>query len=191
MSALPPITRPNGKLYRPRHLRSQLLGDEDEVNEIVVFGTLLVAEARGIAELDARALSRQWYPDGDTEFVLVGDPKPVWYRREFRGIHEDSPVYGFVVDEEKGAFGYLWRIEDRDILDSRPDGVMPPPLDGLEALATREENTNGSAGGDHDHRPVQHRDGKPPWCKVCGLTTEGLEPVSRLSGRPPSEDTPK
>lgn len=61
----------------------------------------------------------------------------------------------------------------------------------LELPAREEENTNGSAGGDHDHRPVQHRDGKPPWCKVCGLTTEGLEPVSRLSGRPPSEESPK
>lgn len=28
-----------------------------------------------------------------------------------------------------------------------------------------------------DHRPVQHRDGKPPWCKTCGLTAYGVEPV--------------
>ncbi|OOB90301.1 hypothetical protein [Rathayibacter sp. VKM Ac-2630] len=25
---------------------------------------------------------------------------------------------------------------------------------------------------DHDHRPVQHRDAKPPWCPVCKLTAE-------------------
>ena len=131
MSALPPITRPNGKLYRPQHLRSQVLGDEDEANEIVVFGTLLHIEARAVAETDIRALSRQCWPDGDVEFALVGDPQPVWYRREFRGIHEDSPIYSFVKDEERGAFGYLWRIEERDVLD-RPDGVMPPPLPGFE-----------------------------------------------------------
>lgn len=31
-----------------------------------------------------------------------------------------------------------------------------------------------------DHRPVQHRDGKPPWCKTCGLTAYGVEPVGML-----------
>lgn len=35
--------------------------------------------------------------------------------------------------------------------------------------------------GAHDHRPVQHRDGKPPWCKVCGLTEDGETPASRIS----------
>lgn len=33
------------------------------------------------------------------------------------------------------------------------------------------------------HKPVQHRDGKPPWCKECGLDANGNEPVSRL-GKP-------
>lgn len=28
-----------------------------------------------------------------------------------------------------------------------------------------------------DHQPVQHRDGKPPWCKTCGLTAYGVVPV--------------
>ena len=31
-----------------------------------------------------------------------------------------------------------------------------------------------------DHRPVQHRDGKPPWCKTCGLTARGTRPIGRL-----------
>lgn len=35
----------------------------------------------------------------------------------------------------------------------------------------------------HEHRPVQHRDGKPPWCPECGLTAEGTEPVSRFATR--------
>lgn len=33
---------------------------------------------------------------------------------------------------------------------------------------------------DHEHEPVQHRDGKPAWCRHCGLTAEGSEPVSRI-----------
>jgi hypothetical protein len=34
---------------------------------------------------------------------------------------------------------------------------------------------------DHDHNPVQHRDGKPPWCKVCGLTADHEVPTSRFA----------
>lgn len=34
-----------------------------------------------------------------------------------------------------------------------------------------------SIGSDeHEHKPVQHRDGKPPWCNECGLTADGEEP---------------
>lgn len=25
----------------------------------------------------------------------------------------------------------------------------------------------------HEHLPVQHRDGKPPWCNVCRRTADG------------------
>lgn len=28
------------------------------------------------------------------------------------------------------------------------------------------------------HRPVQHRDGKRPWCDICGLTDRWTEPQS-------------
>lgn len=31
-----------------------------------------------------------------------------------------------------------------------------------------------------NHKPVQHRDGKPPWCNKCGLTAHGKVPVSRF-----------
>lgn len=30
------------------------------------------------------------------------------------------------------------------------------------------------------HRPVQHRDGKPAWCRLCGLTADGNVPMSRF-----------
>lgn len=32
--------------------------------------------------------------------------------------------------------------------------------------------------GCSDHKPVQHRDGKPPWCKECGLTKDFRTPHS-------------
>ena len=32
----------------------------------------------------------------------------------------------------------------------------------------------------HHHNPIQHRDGKPPWCKVCGLTADLKIPEFRF-----------
>jgi hypothetical protein len=32
----------------------------------------------------------------------------------------------------------------------------------------------------HDHKPVQHRDGRPPWCNECGLTASFHEPKGRF-----------
>lgn len=31
-----------------------------------------------------------------------------------------------------------------------------------------------------DHRPVQHRDARPPWCNSCGLTEGGEVPTGPL-----------
>lgn len=30
------------------------------------------------------------------------------------------------------------------------------------------------------HYPVQHRDGKEPWCKTCGLNYIGLQPLTLI-----------
>ena len=34
-----------------------------------------------------------------------------------------------------------------------------------------------------DHRPVQHRDARPPWCNTCGLTESGEAPTGPLDRR--------
>lgn len=31
----------------------------------------------------------------------------------------------------------------------------------------------------HNHKPVQHRDGKPRWCNECGLTGDGQKPRTK------------
>lgn len=36
----------------------------------------------------------------------------------------------------------------------------------------------------HIHAPVQHRDGKEPWCAVCGKNAEHREPKSRFGNHP-------
>lgn len=142
VSALPAIERPNGKLYRPRYVRSQTLGNEDEVYGIVVFGTLDRALAESTANLDLAALLREWFGgDGTREsaaaaggydLVLHGEPKAVWWRRDFRGIYDDIAQYGYSTDEERGAFGYRWHVREVEVPPERPDGIMPPPLDGIE-----------------------------------------------------------
>lgn len=32
----------------------------------------------------------------------------------------------------------------------------------------------------HTHKPVQHRDGAPPWCNYCKLTADFTVPTSKL-----------
>lgn len=34
-----------------------------------------------------------------------------------------------------------------------------------------------------DHKPVQHRDARPPWCSACGLTADGHIPQGPLDRR--------
>jgi hypothetical protein len=41
-----------------------------------------------------------------------------------------------------------------------------------------------------EHKPVQHRDGKPPWCKRCGLTADFQTPVSRFARTPAAVECP-
>lgn len=38
--------------------------------------------------------------------------------------------------------------------------------------------------GCNNHNPVQHRDGKPPWCDRCGLTAGFNKPRSLFDKKP-------
>lgn len=42
----------------------------------------------------------------------------------------------------------------------------------------------------HDHKPVQHRDGKPPWCKTCGLDADFRDPSAIPGTLPQPPGTP-
>lgn len=100
---LPAVQRPNGSQYRPRHLRSQAVGNEDETTAIVVLGTHDVRKAASVARLDLAAISREW------SYVIQIDPRStprlVWYRQKLAGWYEDSPLYEYVADDERGAAG--------------------------------------------------------------------------------------
>lgn len=47
----------------------------------------------------------------------------------------------------------------------------------LEAAAGAAPQAPSVTGKCAEHNPVQHRDTKPPWCKACGLTANGMIPV--------------
>lgn len=97
------ITRPNGSIYRPRKIRTQILGNEDETSGVVVLGTHDLAEARARAQVAVRDLNGTI----DYRFLLKpGDPgKRVWYRQKLWAWYEGAPHYGYETDEERGAAG--------------------------------------------------------------------------------------
>ena len=116
-------------------------------------------------------------------------------------------VYLWVEENTLGSFEPLGVIEGR--VPCPASGVSIDPRDGRMMIATLEGPHHANLGdwiirgvkGEFypckpdvfeityepvavidcpDHRPVQHRDGKPPWCKTCGLTAYGVEPVGML-----------
>lgn len=50
----------------------------------------------------------------------------------------------------------------------------------VERRAWERSRRRAPAIGCEDHRPVQHRDARPPWCNQCGLTAGGAKPLSWL-----------
>ncbi|MGO3887003.1 MAG: hypothetical protein ACTJHU_11970 [Mycetocola sp.] len=66
--------------------------------------------------------------------------------------------------------GYEGLMAERDELKARLDAQTPD---------------EGTRVPGHDHKPVQHRDGKPPWCNVCGLTAGGTIPATKLIAQVP------
>jgi len=121
------ITRPNGSIYRPRHIRTQTLGNEDEIESIVVFGTADQRDARATAELVIREMSAEFY-DHENYYQLTDElGEPVWWRRELSHFEDNYPVYSYRVDEERGAFGLLFKLGVH--ADDWPDMDSPRPSD--------------------------------------------------------------
>lgn len=76
MSAPEPVTRPNGKLYRPRKVTGHAVANEDdEVTAIIVLGTHDITRAQALANQCAAA----WVDGG---YVAV-DPITGWFRNGY------------------------------------------------------------------------------------------------------------
>lgn len=59
-------------------------------------------------------------------------------------------------------------------------GEAPSMTEATRALAAHKVATTCP-----DHKPVQHRDARPPWCRSCGKTADGSEPLRALRERKP------
>lgn len=121
------ITRPNGSVYRPRHIRTQTLGNEDEITGIVVFGTTDQRDARATAALDIRAMCNEFYDHENYYRLTDALGEPVWWRRELSHFEDSYPVYTYRLDEERGAFGLLFKLEERP--DDWPQETAARPTD--------------------------------------------------------------
>lgn len=84
-----------------------------------------------------------------------------------------------------------WRmitVDENWITETRPDG------DGSLIRLDREHTRRAVAAalleglepgevGCNEHEPVQHRDGKPPWCNACGLTEGYWVPLASFASK--------
>jgi hypothetical protein len=95
------VVRPNGKVYQPRKIRAEVLGDGWTGEEfVVVLGTHTVEEAAPYAQaaLDNSPLSG-------------GYPSQDWTRGWWRKtIRDGEPYFGW--DDVHGAAGVMFEITD-------------------------------------------------------------------------------
>ena len=94
---LPPIKRPNGKLYCPRRIVAHEVGGEDGITEgVLILGTHDEARAKPLADQFAQYLLGSGY--------AALDPLGGWYRDGF-----ESGQRQWVSDKERGRAGVWFR----------------------------------------------------------------------------------
>lgn len=96
-TALTPVTRPDGRLYRPRKLRAFLLNEDDLYQDVqvLVLGTHDIAVARAVAAVAVRHWDSGYLPC---------NPVTGWWRQGMRD-HADW----FEPDERRGRAGVLFQ----------------------------------------------------------------------------------
>ena len=85
-----------------------------------------------------------------------------WPRMRPLDIEVTAPM---LLEAWDAAFGPLYE-RDQSAEMRVLAGVLRAVYDGLHGLKP----------DTHEHTPVQHRDGKRPWCKVCGFDADGNAP---------------
>jgi hypothetical protein len=102
ITTLPPITRPNGKLYQPRKITANAVGDENEaLCGVIVLGTHDEDQAKPLADDYVR-----WQLGAGCG---AASPERGWYRIALR--HGDRQ---WITDELRGAAG-IWFTEIAEV----------------------------------------------------------------------------
>lgn len=98
------------------------------------------------------------YEITDREIRVDGELFPYY-------VHEDGPRIEPAAD---GMLTTLWV----PILIEQPCPSLGAPKNTQTIQIEQIDSPNGESWSiePHDHAPVQHRDGKPPWCNACGFT---------------------
>lgn len=71
-------------------------------------------------------------------------------------------------------------IEYEPVMINGEEVVNAKVVDGRVVLQTYKDMLDENPPCKH-HNPVQHRDGKPPWCYLCRLTTDWKNPHGKTS----------
>ncbi|AOY72062.1 hypothetical protein ARZXY2_2532 [Arthrobacter sp. ZXY-2] len=117
---LPAITRPNSSVYRPRKITTETWGNEDEITDIVVFGTHDVEFARTVALRAADEVSAEYYSSGwHLDVAETGDR--VWRTRCLAAWDEGRPIYQWWDDPDKGRAGVRFSVTEDDDPDCYPE----------------------------------------------------------------------
>lgn len=96
---LDPVTRPNGKVYRPRLIRGEVLYDDDTIeSQVLVLGTHDIYRAEAFAFRVVQSVDKNY---------TVHSPRLGWWRHTVR----DYEPY-FEPDEVRGAAGVMFDICD-------------------------------------------------------------------------------
>ncbi len=122
MNGFPPIKRPNGILYRPRKLIAVPLGDEDETTGVVVFGTHDVSVARGWAEHELTALSKEFHR-AEVKYRVESEGERVWLAQHLSHFEDRTPYYVYRKDPERGRAGVEFDVQEYDA--TEPDASPP------------------------------------------------------------------
>jgi hypothetical protein len=108
VNALEPVTRPNGRLYRPRAVVAYAVGEEDEC--VLVLGTHDQRRAQALADQIAERVAGGGF--------VAASPETGWYRDGF-----ECGERRWVSDEVRGRAGVLFR----EIAETAPAGLAVTP----------------------------------------------------------------
>lgn len=112
---LVPVTRPDGRVYRPRKIIAYPVADADEMTSgVMVLGTHDTERARVLADRCAAA----WVDGG----YVAAEPETGWFREGY-----EAGRLMWLRDEEKGRAGVWWRSIVERTLGTADGGLSDQP----------------------------------------------------------------